>query len=330
MIFVAVLLLSVSITGKAEMNYIEVKNPVYPIANDPDIVRHDGTYYYCYAAYGSKVCKVNSIAEIDTTAAKDVWIPSKDTALLQDVWAPELHYIDGNWYIYFAASVKTPEDRRMYVLRGTTQDPTDPFVLAGQISDSSDRWAIDGTVFDYKGHRYFVWSGWRGFTDIKQDLYIAEMDSPTTLKGERVQIATPKLSWETIGKPIEEGPAVLVDEEHDAVSIVFSASGSWTDQYSLGELTLTGDDPLDPGAWTKREKPVLRQREGAYGPGHCCFVDVDDGSTWMVYHCNKLSGTGWGGRSMWIQPVYWKDGKLRIGELPVSPAVLRVPVSSDS
>ena len=46
------------------------------------------------------------------------------------VWAPELHYINGAFYIYVAMT--TPDgnnaNHRMYVLKGrSTTDPTQPF-----------------------------------------------------------------------------------------------------------------------------------------------------------------------------------------------------------
>ena len=105
---------------------------------------------------------------------------------------------------------------------------------------------------------------------------------------------------------VNEGPTALV---HDGkVFIVYSASGSWTDDYCLGMLTLTGDDPLDPNAWTKSEEPVFKRLDNvAVGPGHCSFTTAVDGSVWMVYHANLEAGTGWGGRSVWIAPITFDE-----------------------
>ncbi|NHM30991.1 family 43 glycosylhydrolase [Neobacillus terrae] len=58
----------------------------------------------------------------------------------------------------------------------------DPFSgtwrFKGKISDSTDRWAIDGTVLELEGTKYFIWSGWEGNTNVKQNLYIARMSNP--------------------------------------------------------------------------------------------------------------------------------------------------------
>jgi len=107
---------------------------------------------------------------------------------------------------------------------------------------------------------------------------------------------------------------------------VYSASGSWTDDYCLGLLTLVGDDPMDPSSWVKEKQSVFSKLSGwVYGPGHCSFVPAVDGSLWMIYHANLVSGTGWDGRSIWIAPVEFNsNGKPRFGipsrrvEFPVS------------
>ena len=35
-----------------------------------------------------------------------------------------------------------------------------------------------------------------------------------------------------------------------------------------------------------------------------------DGSVWMIYHGNQVSGTGREGRSVWIAPVVFDDGGM--------------------
>ena len=84
--------------------------------------------------------------------------------------------------------------------------------------------------------------------DVGQQLYIAHMSGPTAIDSERVQISVPDRYWEQRGLPLQEGPVALTDEEKGTAILVYSASGSWTDAYCLGKLTLTGDDPMDPGS----------------------------------------------------------------------------------
>ncbi len=294
--------------------YHSVQNPVAPTGADPWIVRHGDKYYYCYASYvwffgGVAVAELDSLEDIGKVEGSQVYTGPTDPATEYSFehWAPELHYINGEWYIYVAADDGNNETHRMYVLKGTSQDPTDPFEFVGKITDPSDKWAIDGTVMQHDGELYFIWSGWEGDVNVAQNIYIAHMSDPCTIDSERVCLSVPEYAWEKNGEPhVNEGPAVL---QHDGKTFVaYSASGSWTDDYCLGLLTLVGEDPLNPDHWEKSTSPVFKKRVGvAYGPGHCSFTTAPDGSVWMIYHANLESGTGWEGRSVWISPVTFKD-----------------------
>ena len=108
-----------------------------------------------------------------------VWSAPTNTAYSRNIWAPELQRINNEWFIYFAADDGNNANHRMYVLQGTTQNPQDPFVFKGKIAAPTDRWAIDGTVLKMPGGKlYFIWSGWDGFEDVAQNLYIAPMSDP--------------------------------------------------------------------------------------------------------------------------------------------------------
>ena len=147
---------------------------------------------------------------------------------------------------------------------------------------------------------------------IMKEIYIAEMNNPWTISSRRVKISSPEKSWELVGSPaINEGPAAIT--RNGTAHIVYSASGSWTDDYCLGLLTLTGDDPMSPGSWTKSEKPILSKSGKVFGPGHCSFTTSPNGSeAWIIYHANRISGTGWSGRSVWAQPVTWDENNYPV------------------
>ena len=304
--------------------YETVQNPVAPSGADPWITRHGDKYYYCYSSPvwffgGVGVNEIPSIDKVSTEGGSQVYVaPAEEGADLShsfNYWAPELHYIQGEWYIYVACDDGNNETHRMYVLKGTTQNPTDPFEYVGQITDPSGKWAIDGSVVEIKGELYFIWSGWEGDVNVAQHIYIAHMSNPWTIDSQRVMLSTPEYAWEKNGEPlINEGPTALY--HGDKTFIVYSASGSWTDDYCLGMLTLTGEDPMDPASWKKSDSPVFEKRFGTcFGPGHASFTTAVDGSLWMIYHGNLQSGTGWEGRSIWIAPVTFdKDGNPDFGK----------------
>lgn len=305
--------------GSAEVedlsiHYETVNNMANVQGDDPFVTSHDGRFYYCWSANGG-IC-VSEIAHPgDLNKDRGVMVYNGAEDALYSIWAPELHYIDGCWYIY-AAMCKGSEDNerhRMYCLQGSSQSPLDPFTLKAQVTDETDKWAIDGTVFRVNGELYTIWSGWPGNVDGVQNLYIAHMKNPWTIDSLRVKISTPD-SWDSITKNpgVNEGPCVVADGEK--VYCLYSGNGSWTDDYCVGFLTLEGDDPMAADSWVKSEGTILQKQAGFYGPGHCSVVkDIEDG-WWIVYHANLNSGTGWYGRSVRIQSLSFGANGPEVGK----------------
>ncbi len=220
-----------------------------------------------------------------------VFDPPADTSFSRNLWAPELHHLNGTWYLYFAADDGKNENHRMYVLE-STGGAAGPYEVKGKISaPGDDKWAIDGTVFEINGARYFVWSGWPGYSDGRQNLYISRMKNPWSLETPRVLISTPEYPWESW---INEGPEFYRRQERNL--LVFSANRSWTDDYAVGVLELVSDDPLDPDSWRKWPGPVIQSSSlpfPAYGPGHCSFFTDIEGTEWILYHSARRRGGGW-------------------------------------
>ena len=87
-------------------------------------------------------------------------------------------------------------------------DAADPLAgewrMKGKAADATDRWAIDATVFEEGTRLYMVWSGWEGEVNGAQNLYIAEMADPWTVKGPRVKISVAGVSVGEGGGPEAE------------------------------------------------------------------------------------------------------------------------------
>ena len=284
---------------------------------DPWVVRWEDRYLYCHVVDDASVHVRTSgtLEGLGAAEAVEVWRPP---AHLQTLWAPELHRLDGRWWIYVAADDGDSAQHRMHVLAADL--PTGPYAYKGQITTEDDSWAIDGTVLEHDGVRYFVWSGWeqQHRTD-EQRLYIARMSSPTTLVGPRICIAVPSEPWEVVGMPVIEGPVAV--QRGDRTSLLYAASHSLTDEYCLGLLDLVGEDPLDPAAWRKQPSPVLATAPGVSGPGHASVVHEDDGSGWVVYHTHREPGSGWD-RQVRVAPFTWGPD----GEMLIAPDELVLPV----
>lgn len=311
-------------------------NPVSPRGADPFVTKYNGVYYYCYAvAGGVNVTSAPAPHLIRSIPGEAVYRAPEGTEYSKEYWAPELHRIDGRWIIYVAADDGDNFHHRMYALGALTDDPCGPFEMLGKVAVAGpyDKWAIDGTVLTFRGVHYFIWSGWAGNVNVQQNLYIARMKDAVTLDSPRFLISEPEFDWETRScgvannlPAINEGPVAL--QRGGRTFVVYSASGSWSDDYCLGMLELAGDDPLDPRAWKKFPEPVFSPCAGSWGTGHCSFTTSPDGNEdYIVYHANSESGTGWHGRSVRVQKFTWENGVPVFGK-PAAPGV-EMPVPSN-
>jgi GH43 family beta-xylosidase len=308
-------------------------NPLLSSGPDPWVIKKDSMYYYTHTL-GNRISiwYTKKMSELKTAPVKTIWTPPVSGAGSKNIWAPEIHFLDGKWYAYYASDDGNNPNHRMYVLENNSSDPVSGvWVQKGKISDPTDKWAIDGTVMEYKGTRYFIWSGWEGDVDGVQNLYIAKMSNPWTIEGERVKIATPVNAWETQGSPdVNEGPEVLQNNS-GSIFLTFSAGGCWSDDYALGLLTLKpSGDPMVAGDWTKTPTPVFTKNTGgnAFGPGHNAFFKSPDGTEdWILYHANSFSGQGCGdNRNPRTQKFTWNaDGTPNFGQPVASGLAIKKP-----
>lgn len=281
---------------------------------DPWIFQ-DEKYYYYTKTTGNNLTlwRSENLTEVAAGEKKVIW---EMPAEFESIWAPELHQLDGTWVVYFAANHPS-ETHRMYALVNENQDPYSDDWQLEEIKGLDDKFAIDGTVLELDEQRYFLWSGWEGYENIAQNIYIAEMISPTEVIGEKQLISTPEYEWEMRQTPlINEAPQVIIKE--DTVNVVYSASGSWDNDYALGLLTMDRqDDPLDTRSWTKESEPIFQQTETVFGPGHNGFAKSKDGTEdWLIFHAARWDHSGWQ-RSIRLQPIKWEENKLKL-EVPLA------------
>lgn len=300
-------------------------NPLLSSGPDPWVVKKDNFYYYTHTL-GNRIAlwRTQKMSELKNVAPITVWTAPATGPNSNNIWAPELHFIDNKWYAYYTAGSSTDlSTQRTFVLENGSADPTQgTWIDKGKIFDpAADYFAIDGTVFSYNGSNYFIWSGHASALDNIQRLYIARMQNPWTLETARFLISSPEFSWEMIGSPpaVNEGPEILKNAA-GKVFLIYSASGCWTDDYSLGLMSLTNSsDPLVVINWSKSPSPVFTKNPsgGAFGPGHNTFFKSVNGTEdWILYHANPSSGLGCGdARNPRMQKLSWNaDGTPNFGQ----------------
>lgn len=266
-------------------------NPLALQRADPFVTKPHNGYYYFIATVPEydriEIRKSKTINGIRQAPPVVVWRKHNTGAMGNHIWAPELHRIDGKWYIYFAAG--SAEDKwkiRMYALSNPSDDPTrGEWKEEGQIVSNVDRFALDATTFEHKGQRYLVWTDRASDKVMNTGIFIARMINPTTLDKKQVVISQPEYPWEIKGHRVNEGPAVIVKK--GKVFVAFSASATDAN-YCLGLLWADENaDLLDPASWNKSAEPVFYTNDSLkrFGPGHNCFTVAEDGNTdILIYH----------------------------------------------
>ena len=311
--------------------------PMLPSGADPWVLYKDGWYFYMHTTGRNlALWRTRHLSDLAQAEQQIIFTPPEGAAISKQLWAPEIHFLRGKWYVYFAADDGRNRNHRLYVLENFARDPFEgKWRFRGKLALDGDKWAIDGSAFEHRGRLYFLWSGWEGDENGRQDIYLSRLKNPWTAEGPRVRISTPELPWERVGdipkpgpddKPhvdVNEGPEVLI--RNGRVFVVYSASGCWTDSYALGMIYASDSaDLMNPKSWTKSPQPVF-QADGSHGvwaAGHNSFTTSPDGrQDWIVYHANPGPGLGCGGRrAPFMQPFSWSADGFPVFGAP-APAV---------
>lgn len=268
---------------------------------DPYILKaDDGSYYFTASvpAYDRIVLRhSDTLMGLKNAEEKTIWVKHESGIMSKHIWAPELHYLMGSWYIYFAAGEKDNIwEIRPYVLKCDGNDPMkDSWSECGMIQCADTdiysfrAFSLDSTVFEHNGELYLIWAEKVSVGIQISNLYIARMESPTKLSTDQVLLTTPDYDWERVAIWVNEGPAVI---KHDGkIYVTYSASATG-EEYCMGMLSIpeTGD-LLDPRQWTKERQPVLTSNAAycKFGPGHNSFTEDENGKPVCVFHARPYA-----------------------------------------
>jgi GH43 family beta-xylosidase len=307
-----------------------VTNPVVPQRADPWCYKHtDGFYYFTGSVPAYDLIELLKAPTLQGLAFAEpvvAWRRHERGPMSYHIWAPELHFIKGRWYLYFAAG--RAEDIwqiRMYVLENSSPDPTrGEWVEKGQIETAWDSFSLDATSFENSGVRYLVWAQNDPTIENNTNLYIAAMDNPWTIRAPQVRLTKPELDWEVEGFLVNEGPAVL--QKNNRIFMTYSASAT-DHRYCMGLLTADANsDLLDAASWHKSPHCVFRSstHNAQYGPGHNSFTMSTDGSTdVLVYHARPYRETLGDplydpNRNTCMQRIEWQPDGTPVFGVPVA------------
>ncbi len=280
-------------------------NPFITERADPYVVDgKDGYFYFTasYPAYGSVdkgydriiLRRSNTVAGLANAEEKTIWKAHSSGILAKHIWAPEMHNINGTWYMFFAAGASTDIWAiRPYVLKCDGDPYNGNWTECGQMQraygDNSafTSFSLDMTYFEHNGRHYVIWAEIKG----DSSLFMAEINpnEPWKLTTTPILLTKPEYNWELVNNRVNEGAAVL--QTDDKVYVFFSASGTGS-EYCVGRLEADANaDLMNVSSWKKLSSPVLQTSDlsGESGPGHNCFVTDENGDLLIVYHARPAS-----------------------------------------
>ena len=201
------------------MRVKELVKPIILQRADPWIYKHTDGYYYFSASVPEydriEIRRAKTINGLAESPGVTIWRKHDEGMLSANIWAPEIHYIDGKWYVYFAAARTTETneglfDHRMFVLENESENPLEgQWVEKGQLKSNWESFALDSTTFEHNGVRYLVWAQKDPNIYGNSNLYIAKMKNPWTIEGDQVMIAEPEYDWEKIGFLVKDRKSVV-------------------------------------------------------------------------------------------------------------------------
>ena len=128
-------------------------NPLL-IGSDPWVIKKDRFYYYTTLGNRVAIWKITEMSKLNSAPVTTIFSPAPATPNSSNVWAPEMHFLDGKWYVYYTAGSGPDDTQRSWVLENSNADPlAGNWVDKGKIfTTDADFWAIDGTVLEYNSN----------------------------------------------------------------------------------------------------------------------------------------------------------------------------------
>ena len=270
---------------------------------DPFITKGSDGYYYftaSYPMYGENdadgydriiLRKSETIDGLAQAEEKIIWHEINSDTSFRFIWAPEIHEINGRWYVLFAASGSKNNvwDIDCHIIMCNGNDPyNDNWIDMGKFGScdgdgfSFRGFSLDMTHFECGGTHYVAWAQNGGNSNV----YLATVDpeSPWKTTCPAILLTKPEYDWERVRIPVNEGPAAMI--HNGKVFLTFSASATGP-EYCIGLMYADENaDLTDITNWTKLNTPLLTSDDldGEYGPGHNSFVKDENGDWVFVYH----------------------------------------------
>ncbi|MFB6162861.1 MAG: RICIN domain-containing protein [Halococcoides sp.] len=300
------------------------RNPLFgPDFADPTIHRADDGTWWAYASNMGYTDPANEML-VPIVSSPDLanWTYEGEAFDSQpgwtegSIWAPDIHYHDGQWVMFYSLwpSDRENEGDLTGIGLATSDTPDGPFTDHGKLFTNTIH-PYPGNTIDpyfvyYEGTPYLFWGNFAGvyYVELTADLQ-AYRDG----------------TWGQIGGSAYEGSTIF---ERNGYWYYFGSSGDccsgFESTYEI-EVARSEDGLLGP-YYDSEGTPLIERNEWRAGPtylddndrfiapGHGDVTVADDGTYWFVYHAYDSQGPEYAGQYGWpparqffIDRIYWTE-----------------------
>ncbi len=309
---------------------IEKKYYVNPVSNitgigDPFVLTYNGLYYmYCTSETSlRRGFYVWTSKDMVNWEKQGLALSNESPGILgiDRFWAPEVIRFKGKFYMTYSAG---DNDGILKLCLAVSDQPLGPFQNYQSPWYEHNLSHIDATILidGDKVYTYFVRDCSTNIISSRStsQIFVAQLSADLKAFVTKPKaVLTPDQAWEDINgtRLWNEGPSVL---KHKGIYyMTYSANGYNTHEYCVAYAT--ADNPFGP--WKKAsENPILKSNLaiGVSGPGHNSFAWSPDGSElFMIYHIHTFPDKPSGNRTVCIDRVQFKNGKMVVNGPTKSP-----------
>ncbi|CCQ34263.1 phosphoglycerate mutase protein [Halorhabdus tiamatea SARL4B] len=311
----------------ADSDGTHYSNPLYgPDFADPTIHRADDGTWWAYASNMSyiddadeELVPILSSPDLVNWTYEGEAFDSRPGWLYGSIWAPDVHYHDGQWVLFYALWPRGDDDSQVPGIGVATADtPDGPFTDHGEILSNPDHPYPGNTIDPYfvfhNETPYLFWANFAGINVVELTDDLRDYRAGT---------------FDQIAGSAYEGPAIFKRGDY---WYVFGSTGDCCDgfdstyevevgrsEYFLGPYhDRNGTPMLERDEWNAGPTH-LGDNDRFVGPGHGDVTVDDDGTYWFVYHAYDTEGpafvdSGWPpARQLFVDPIRWEDGWPIIG-----------------
>jgi arabinan endo-1,5-alpha-L-arabinosidase len=276
----------------------------------------DGNLIFHFIPMFSSPDLVNWTYEGDAFTTRPAWVHP-----LAGMWAPEISYLDGTYYLYYAAQDTDPAFTGGGSAIGVATAPTplgpwtdsgDPVVdpAPPPCCPTAKRWTYDPDVIEFDGTRYIYYGSYFGGISVRA----LTQDGLESLPATQVEV--------TIANRYE-GAEVL---ERDGFLYLFASATNCCNGDLTGYSVFVGRSTSPFGPFVDREgvsllagrvggSPVISMNGNRWvGTGHNTVITDFAGQSWTIYHAVDrhdpyfAGAIGFTKRPALLDPLDWVDG----------------------